>query len=434
MNRAHHIVSGYAVGRPHWWQLAAIAIATLVLCSCRAPALQQMSDVRARPSAGHPIADCPVACPHHSHQTVYPALPPRAWTGAPGDGYTIPGLPAEEQMEPTVAANVTDHGASPWHPGCGTAPWAPPGLRRPWPRDEYLRDGGDRGVSTGIGKDWSVRGLDLEDTIVHFDTLDGRTIVEPSNRVHIYAPRFAAVRKVSSALQHDQQQRTAGLELPIRLSRNDELRIASTVIQPIQPDRQIGSKKTTTLLEEQRGEVVDGSQALAAFSTGFMPHEDLQVIKLGIHDESEKARLALGYQAALAWTNRQPVQVVIDGRRAAIDTGDARPESTYQYVLPPGKHRMRVIKVASRQNARPGETVDFTIRFDNLGDQVIGNVTILDNLTARLEYVEGTAQCDLDADFFTQENEGDSLVLRWEIVDPLDVGKGGIIRFKCRVR
>ncbi|MEK6237035.1 MAG: hypothetical protein N2C14_20190, partial [Planctomycetales bacterium] len=34
----------------------------------------------------------------------------------------------------------------------------------------------------------------------------------------------------------------------------------------------------------------------------------------------------------------------------------------------------------------------------------------------------------------SQVNEGDSLILRWELEEPLQPGQGGIIRFKCRVR
>jgi uncharacterized repeat protein (TIGR01451 family) len=93
-----------------------------------------------------------------------------------------------------------------------------------------------------------------------------------------------------------------------------------------------------------------------------------------------------------------------------------------------------VIKVASTQFAAPGATIDFTIRFDNVGDDVIGNVTVVDNLTTRLEYVPDTAQCSVPAEFSTQPNEGESLALRWEITNPLERGQGGIIRFRCRVR
>ena len=93
-----------------------------------------------------------------------------------------------------------------------------------------------------------------------------------------------------------------------------------------------------------------------------------------------------------------------------------------------------MIKLASTTMARPGEFVDFTIRFDNIGDQKIGNVTLVDNLTTRLEYVEGSAEASLAADFSATPNEGDSLLLRWEFADPFPAGDGGVVRFRCRVR
>jgi uncharacterized repeat protein (TIGR01451 family) len=92
------------------------------------------------------------------------------------------------------------------------------------------------------------------------------------------------------------------------------------------------------------------------------------------------------------------------------------------------------VKVASQKDALPGEEVEFTIRFDNIGTQPVGNVTIVDNLTIRLEYVPDSAQCSVEAAFFTQDNQSDSLVLRWELAEPLQPGQGGIIRFKCQVR
>ncbi len=32
------------------------------------------------------------------------------------------------------------------------------------------------------------------------------------------------------------------------------------------------------------------------------------------------------------------------------------------------------------------------------------------------------------------DNQGESLTLRWEIVEPMKVSEGGVIRFQCRVR
>ncbi|MFN9540552.1 MAG: DUF11 domain-containing protein, partial [Planctomycetota bacterium] len=75
-----------------------------------------------------------------------------------------------------------------------------------------------------------------------------------------------------------------------------------------------------------------------------------------------------------------------------------------------------------------------TISCENVGARKIGNVTIIDNLTTRLEYVPDSAQCSLDADFSSERNAADSLVLRWDVKQTLDVGQSGLIRFKCRVR
>ena len=64
---------------------------------------------------------------------------------------------------------------------------------QPWP-DEVLIDGGDRDLGVVI-KDlensWEIRGLDTEDTVAHYNSLDGCRCIEKSNRVAIYAPRFS---------------------------------------------------------------------------------------------------------------------------------------------------------------------------------------------------------------------------------------------------
>ena len=93
-----------------------------------------------------------------------------------------------------------------------------------------------------------------------------------------------------------------------------------------------------------------------------------------------------------------------------------------------------MIKVASTPVAEPGDEVSFTIRFDNVGNQPIGSVQIVDSLTTRLEYVPGSAQCSLGAKFSTQPNEGESLVVRCVLSEPLPPGKGGVFRFRCIVR
>ena len=112
-------------------------------------------------------------------------------------------------------------------------------------------------------------------------------------------------------------------------------------------------------------------------------------------------------------------------------TSALRPRSA---VDEPDHPCLRVCKVASAASANPGDTVEFTIRFDNFGDQTLQYVTILDSLTTRLELVPGSGQCSRKAQFFTESNEVGSLVLRWEITEPLRPGQGGIARFICKVR
>jgi uncharacterized repeat protein (TIGR01451 family) len=173
---------------------------------------------------------------------------------------------------------------------------------------------------------------------------------------------------------------------------------------------------------------------LAAFQDAFLPYENIAIIRQGIFQQGEKPYLATGVTAAVTWTKDQGVHVILDQQAATEVVGDQRAQATYATGPICGCPMLRIVKVASTQFAKPGETIDFTLRFDNVGTELIGNVTIIDNLTTRLEFVPDTAQASVKAEFFTEPNQGDSLVLRWEITDPLRPGEGGICRFRCRVR
>ncbi len=413
-----------------WGLLVCMAI---VPCSCRSlsttavsptSTASQGSAVRSvAPPVGNQTVgaessgpDVQLAAYHHP-----PSLPPEAWTGAPVVGGAAACCP------PGMA-------------GCGmpadmvAGAWRPPGIAGVWPADEYLFDGGDHQPSAEVMPDWNVLGLDLEDTIAHYDTLDGRTEVQASNRVPIYAPRFASVRQVAGLSMSHSRDRVAGVEVPRAPITQEDQQLATTVHQPVQAERYLGIRSLQDFRERAGTLGVTGDVLLARISDRFKIHEDFQVIRDGTFDNSEKARLAVWLAAAHAWQSDQAAQVILDEHAAVQVTGRTRVQSVYEYELPEGKPRLRIIKVASTAEAQPGDEIEFTLRFDNVGDQVIGNVTIIDNLTTRLEYLPNTAECSVDARFLTQENDGESLVLRWEILDPLAVGQGGIIRFRCRVR
>jgi len=303
-----------------------------------------------------------------------------------------------------------------------------------WYGDEYICNGGDHDLSVQVADDWSVIGLHEGDTIAHYDTLEGQVVVEPTNEVCLYAPRFASVRRVTGVVLHEQHLRSAGLELPVHLAQSGEAETATTVLQPVQPSRNLAINGANRFREKMRPGGLENLQAAAGARRGFLPFEDFLIIRQGRFDNTEKARLTERLQAAYTWSHDASVQVVVDNIDALEASSEVGMESVYTYEMPDGKSRLRVVKVASKQNAKPGETVDFTIRFDNVGDRVIGNVTVIDNLNTRLEYVPDSQDCTIEANFTAAENEHESSVLRWEIVEPMKVGAGGVIRFQCVVR
>ena len=198
--------------------------------------------------------------------------------------------------------------------------------------------------------------------------------------------------------------------------------------------RQIGEKSVTVFRTRQGDGAVSTAIGPTAFQNAFLPYENFTIIRLGKFEGAEMAWLARGTTAAITWSSDQAVQVMLDHQTASAVERSEKVDTLYSVCKPPAHPKIRIVKVASTPFAEIGDTVDFTLRFDNVGDVVIGNVVILDSLTTRLEYVDRTAQSSLPAAFSAQRNEGDSLVLRWEIAQPLPAGKGGILRFTCRVR
>ncbi len=312
--------------------------------------------------------------------------------------------------------------------------WRPPGIQGPWPADEYICDGGDRLLPVSVDRDWTVRGIDQEDTIAHYDTLAGKTIVQPSNRVCIYAPRFAAVRHVSGVLLDEGSQWAAGVTLPVPPVSQEVREEAGGVMQPVQLERSVAVTPPYAFLDRLPVMGVDNVRALQGINFQVLPHEDLLTLDPITWDASQKARIAEKTIAAKIWETATGLQVVIDHQVAVEAVRDTETQEVVTYDMPKGKPRLEIIKIASKQNALPGDLVEFTLRYENVGTEEIGNVTIIDSLTTRLEYVEDSAQSSRDADFFAVENEGESLLLRWELKEPLKTGEGGLIRFQTRVR
>lgn len=311
--------------------------------------------------------------------------------------------------------------------------WRPDGIAGPWPPDEYLCDGGDDATRVVVSRQRQVSGLDAEDTVAHFDTLDGTTAVTPSNSVCIYAPRFAVVRQSAEPQQEGLLERTQFIEQPLPAVTDEARQLAGTVLLPDAPVREVSIRGPRALWDPRRGIMLDSPLRLAELVADFKAYEDFQIIRIGIDSTPEKPRLAEHILAAIQWSHDLSPEILLDEQPAIVEKTIEKTGVVYR-LDEPDNPRLRLIKVASTPAARPGEEVEFTLRYDNLGDQTLQRVTILDHLTTRLEYVPDSAQSDRKADFTCQLNAGESLTLRWELAEPLRPGNGGVLRFKCRVR
>jgi uncharacterized repeat protein (TIGR01451 family) len=309
-----------------------------------------------------------------------------------------------------------------------------PRFNRPVQEDEYLRDGGDEGLPTGVAKDGQILGLGMEDAAAYYETVDGRTLAEPSNQVAIYAPRFGAVRQVVSVAFNEERRRAGGVLAEEKANAPTSLQLVGGTKQNIQPSGESAARPPVGMRSELKKDVISANLGPRSFQGTFQAYENLKIVRLGVYDAKEKASLVEGSTAAIVWSHTQAVQIILERQNAMAEVKYDASEAVYTVTSPPGCPKLRLVKVASTPAAKPGETVDFTLRFDNVGNEPIGNVAIVDSLNTRLEYVEGTAQCDREAQFSTHANEGGSVAVRCDLASPLQPGEGGVFRFRCRVR
>jgi uncharacterized repeat protein (TIGR01451 family) len=315
-------------------------------------------------------------------------------------------------------------------------PWAPPGIRQPWPADEYLRDGGDEGVPAMVSARHELGGVGPEDTVAVYQTADGQTKVQPSNEVFLYAPRFGAVRQVVGLVSNEERNRANAIDAPVAVRAPSTHEIAAGTKQNIQLADRSSARPPVALRTRQGDGAMSSAIGPRGFQDAFRAYENLSIIRIGAFEEAEMAFLARGAKAAVAWEHTDAVQVYLGARGAMAAVKFDEAMQVYTVSQPPGKPKLQLVKVASTAFAQPGDVIDFTIRFDNLGNEPLDHVVIVDSLSPRLEYVSAakSAQCSVDARFSTVPNEAGSLIVRCALDHPLQPGQGGILRFQCRVR
>lgn len=353
---------------------------------------------------------------------------------ADGMGYEIP------MHQPQIsyqAANCATSGAAcascgPQCAGDGSACLAhPEALRKN--SNEYIFDGGDQAPAVVVKKDWTAAGVDPTDTVIYYETLGGQVCVKPSNRVPIYAPRFAAVRQVTGVNLAARAVGTERMLLPVAPVGIDESNLAGNVSVPVAPqgEQQVGM--LDAFQENRLGVPIAQVIPPLRLSETLVMFENITFFTTGEMVDDEIPVLGLVLANAREWYNPESVEVLIDGQQAALVVDTKRAQDVHVYEMP-DKCAMRICKAASHTIANSGDIVRFTIRFDNVGPKPLGNAVVMDSLSARLEYIEGSQQCSVEAQFRADANEVGSQVLRWEIEEAIGPSGGGVISFDCRVR
>ncbi len=303
--------------------------------------------------------------------------------------------------------------------------------------DEYLCDGGDR--------EWPVHyneherlGLDTEDTVAEYVDHHGVERMKPSNKVCVYAPRFASVRTISQPELGEGLHKSVGM---IHAAVDDELQTRLTSTQKVKRDA-VGGLRVRS---RASGIETEESGAGMVQDIALVQHDKINNLFQSINfthfihaDHATAARLNYGLGAAQVWSLENspaatgqievPTEGLFEVSVLTITVIDDKPNDN------PGQ--LQIAKFADKKDAKPGDVITFTIRYYNAGPREVHYVRIVDNLTPRLEYVDDSAQMvpERDGRLAVEDNGEGSLVLKFELNEPLQAKTGGTVSFQARVR
>ncbi len=298
---------------------------------------------------------------------------------------------------------------------------------------EYLCDGGDQPPAARLNREDLVDGLQPEDTVVHYVTDDGDIEFQASNRTCLYAPRFASVRQVTGALSGGRAIGLAQVDMPVSAGRFEHELPGLVLTDSTELGHAEVARRIDAMREQIRGVPVEGILQLQQTGDVLEALAALSMAELRTMQDEERAVLREHAMAAVTWTLDECLEVVVEDLRTPTLTRTEELQGFTIYEFPDAG-RLQISKLADRADAQPGDIVRFVLRVQNVGDSAVNEVTLIDNLTTRLEYVEDSQTSTRDAEFQVMPNDSQSLRLMWKLDEPLKVGEEAIIRFECKVR
>ncbi len=408
----------------------AVLLATLGLCSCTALGPRGVRETAGREGV-QLIPDVP-------HQVA-----PRV-AGVRDGGIQQIAWQQPAYAQPVAHSYRTEfHAAEPRHDlpvhFAGHDDVAPDRLAEMYP-DEYLFDGGDRGLPFHY-ENFQPAGLESEDTLAEFSDHTGRPRVKPSSRVAIYSPRFASVTTLSTPHEEAASQMIVSADKTIQ-TYDMRARMGSTLHNEFLNPGGLAMRSRASGLGsnfETRG--VDQTTIVARNDKLQNVFENLTFLSSGRFDKNELGLIAEYIDRALTWTQEEHAVI------AAVDSAGMQVFATQLPMELVGiedwrktKGDLQLVKLADKKhldpNAPPEErVVTFSLRYDNLGDFELKNIRITDNLTARLEFIAGSEVfTGLDGRLELLENGEGGHILVFHLEGELLGHRGGTIQFQARLR
>jgi uncharacterized repeat protein (TIGR01451 family) len=316
--------------------------------------------------------------------------------------------------------------------GCEECQPALPG-QRAFDAQEFICDGGDQEPATIVRDDWSNAGVGTTDTVMYYETLGGKVCVIPSNRTCVYAPRFGSVRQITGAVLADSTLAVGRVHAPVPAHGLGEVNGPNNLAATSKIVGRRDVQLLDRLVDQRRGVLVDSVVPPTPVGGKVAAEVAADRATAGVALSREWADLIQDRIEVVTLINPEGLHVEI-GNQAAVAVLDTKSASEYYLYETPDGCTIRLTKTASHQIAHSGDRIRFTIRFENVGTQKLGNAVVLDSLSPRLNYIEGSQLSSVDANFSMEPNDAGSKTLRWDIKSPIASRQTGVITFDCEVR
>jgi len=466
-----------ATGRAiRWLRIAAIAVSSIILASCRAvtlPSIPSLVVLFESSSLDAPLSDHTVAQLDaevqpsgyvHPLEEIQASIPDQQSKQSDTRQIHQAGLEVPCPPLPRLARHPCSGGSCNSRGGsraqvcqsgaCGTVACLPvacmPGAVVPMVGPYVVCDGGDAYAPARPAGRFGIQNVTAGDTVARYRPVSvGSTQSDPdesqpadecdaeevcltvSNYACVYAPRFASVREVSHPSEEASPIGPKGLTL-------DTLAGAQVKRQPVW-----GSTQRIALVAARRAEpslAVEERLPALAVDQNDLPHESdgVEGPAARVADDQpmlaervDRPRIQVGFDVPFAWTCVTGAQVMVMGQAAEVIAAD-RGTATLR-LEEPGRCELTLCKRAGSDTARVGEELDFTIFLLNSGDRSLQDIVLVDAIPKRLQLIPKSAASNLPADISTATGDDGSVVLTWRLQKTLQPGEGGFVRFRTVV-